>query len=335
MRRTSLAAVLVIAPVMLLLSGGRATAQGLGTFDQLADQEALAGVVHYPSRSLCTNTGKGFHCFAKIRTDAAGNVQKSTSPQGYVPTDIQSAYKIPTTGGTGKTVAVIEAYHYANAEADLAVYRTQFNLPACTTANGCFKQVADDGTTNFGSADPGGCNTGWPGEASLDLQMVSASCPACKILIVEAPNDQVSFDPAVNTAASLGAVAISNSYGGSEDQSVLQDESAYTHAGILITASAGDNGYGASYPATSAGVLAVGGTTLKTSSSSRGWAETAWNSGGSGCSAVIPKPSWQTDAGDADGVVGRRLRHIEGGLPAGTDRRSGHRRRRVLQRFEQ
>jgi hypothetical protein len=81
---------------------------------------------------------------------------------------------------------------------------------------------------------------------------------------------------------------------------VSAEEAYYNQPGILVTASAGDSGYGASYPATSAYVLAVGGTSLAKSSSTRGWAETAWaytqgGGTGSGCSAYIAKPSYQKD----------------------------------------
>ena len=286
---------LAIVPVMLL-SGGTASAQDFLTFDQIADREALSHIEQFPWRSACDAGGPGMHCYAKIRTDAEGFVQKFAAPQGYGPTQIQAAYKLPATGGAGKTVALVDAYHYPNAEKDLAAYRSAMGLPPCTSASGCFKQVAQDGSTNYGSADPQGCN-GWAGEASLDLDMVSSACPDCNILLVEVSGASGNFDQAVNTAVQLGAVAVSNSYGGGEDSSVLQEESAYTHAGVLITASSGDNGYGPSYPATSAGVLAVGGTSLKASSSTRGWAETAWNSGGAGCSGVISKPAWQTDTG--------------------------------------
>ena len=51
----------------------------------------------------------------------------------------------------------------------------------------------------------------------LDLEMVSAICPACPILYVGA--NSASFNDlatAVNTAAAKGAKVISNSYGGNE-----------------------------------------------------------------------------------------------------------------------
>ena len=113
--------------------------------------------------------------------------------------------------------------------------------------------------------------------------MVSAVCPDCTIMLVEpASYSAADLGAAIDTAITAGAVAISNSYGGGEFG--RSEEPVFTHPGVLITASSGDDGYGVSYPASSAGVLAVGGTSLVKSSSSRGWAETAWDGAGSGCS---------------------------------------------------
>ena len=132
---------------------------------------------------------------------------------------------------------------------------------------------------------------------SLDLDMVSAMCPDCKILLVEAASASITdLGAAVNAAANAGAAAISNSYGGGEySMETVVTSSYFNHPGVLVTASTGDSGYGPEFPAASPSVLAVGGTTLTRSSSTRGWAEGAWSGGGAGCSAYSPKPAWQTD----------------------------------------
>jgi hypothetical protein len=225
-----------------------------------------------------------------VRAGVDGQPAAATAPGGgYGPADLVSAYALPTTGGAGKTVAIVDAQDDPTAESDLAVYRSQFGLPPCTTANGCFKKVDQTGGTHYPSH-----NAGWEQEISLDLDMVSAVCPSCNILLVEANSaSYADLGTAVNTAASLGAAAISNSYGGGETSSTNAD---YNHPGILVTASAGDSGYGAQFPASSPYVLAIGGTSLTTSTSSRGWAEAAWNGTGSGCSALFARPSWQTDS---------------------------------------
>ena len=225
------------------------------------------------------------------------------NPPGYGPADLQSAYTLAAasaSGGTGQTVAIVDAYDDRTAESDLGVYRSQFGLPPCTTANGCFRKVNETG----GSTPPS-ANASWGQEISLDLDMVSAICPNCKILLVEANSASfVDLGTSENTAASLGANAISNSYGGGESSAETTTYDAYyNHPGHAITVSSGDSGYGVQYPAASKYVTAVGGTSLSRASNSRGWSETAWSGAGSGCSAYEAKPSWQTDTGCARRTV--------------------------------
>ena len=228
-------------------------------------------------------------CLAVVRTtitslSTSGDAVSpaATTPSGKSPANLQSAYNLPSsTAGSGQTVAIVDAYNDPNAEADLAVYRSYFGLSACTTANGCFKKVNQTGGTTYPATDGG-----WAEEISLDIDMVSAVCPNCKIILVEATTSSfANLGTAVNEAATLGANAISNSYGSSGDASDSTYSKYYNHAGIAVTASSGDSGYGISYPASSHYVTAVGGTTLTAASSTtRGWTETAWADAGSGCS---------------------------------------------------
>jgi subtilase family serine protease len=246
---------------------------------------------------VCAATAPGIaHCDAivQVKKISTGIIPFASTPSGLTPANLQSAYKLPSsTAGSGQTIAIVDAYNDPNAASDLAVYRAQFGLAACTTANGCFKKVNQTGGTSYPRA-----NVGWSEEISLDLDMVSAICPNCHILLVEASSTSfASLGTAVNEAATLGANAISNSYGGSESSSESTYAADYNHAGVVITVSAGDGGYGVEVPAAYKTVVSVGGTSLTTSSSSRGWAETAWSGTGSGCSAYITKPTWQTDTG--------------------------------------
>lgn len=214
-------------------------------------------------------------------------------PAGYGPADIASAYQLPTGGGRGQTVAIVDAMDDPNAEADLAAYRAEYGLPPCTTANGCFTKVNQRGdAAPLPSADPG-----WGLEISLDLDMVSAVCPNCAILLVEGDTPlSTDLGAAVNTAVNLGADVVSNSYGTyGEPPNELTLDKYYRHPGHAIVAAAGDYGYNASYPAVSSYVTAVGGTTLSRSDSDRGWSETAWSGTGGGCSAYERKPNWQHD----------------------------------------
>jgi subtilase family serine protease len=221
-------------------------------------------------------------------------------PPGYGPNDLRSAYAITGSGTSGYTVAIVDAYGYPNAEKDLGVYRSMYGLPACTTANGCFTKVNQNGVQgSYPRTD-----TGWDQEQALDLDMVSAMCPNCKIVLVQASTSSLAnLAKAVNTAVNtMHANAVSNSYGGGESGTTSY-ESAWNHPGVAVTVSSGDNGYGVQFPASSPHVTAVGGTTLKRASTARGWSETVWNGAGSGCSSVYAKPSWQTDGNCARRTV--------------------------------
>jgi subtilase family serine protease len=255
------------------------------------------GVLH---AHVCSDPGPGeARCHSHVVVDEKGEPMASSGPTGHGPADLQAAYNLPTgTAGTGMTVALVDAYDYPNAEKDLGVYRAQFGLPPCTTANGCFKKVNQNG-----AASPlPRANSSWSQEAALDIQMVSAICPNCKIILVETKSASMTdLGTGVNAAVALGANAVSNSYGGGESASDTStyDPTYFHHPGVMITVSAGDSGYGVQYPAASQYVTAVGGTSLSKSSNARGWTETVWNGSGSGCSAYDPKPSWQTDTGCA------------------------------------
>ncbi|GAA4200406.1 S53 family peptidase [Actinocatenispora rupis] len=219
----------------------------------------------------------------------------SPTSSGLTPAQLVKAYGLAGTNGNGRTVAIVDSNDAPTAEADLGAYRKAYGLPACTTANGCFKKVNQKGAASpLPAAD-----YGWAEEISLDLDMVSAVCPTCHILLVEADGPTTEdLGAAENTAANTpGVVAISNSWGGSEDDTTLPADKYFDHPGIAITASSGDSGYGVLWPAASNHVTAVGGTSLKADSSARGYSETAWSGAGSGCSVQESKPSWQKDTG--------------------------------------
>lgn len=205
---------------------------------------------------------------------------------GLHPSDIQSAYALPSQNG-GSTVAIVDAYDDPAAESDLAVYRNAFGLPECTSANGCFKKVNQQGQTGTYPAP----NGPWDEEISLDVDMISAACPKCRILLVEANSNSLDdLGAAVDTAASMGPTAISNSYYGAEYAGETSEDNHFTHPGIALTVSAGDAAQ-AWYPATSRNVLAVGATSLSAAGGS--WTQSAWSDSGQGCSKFEEKPNWQ------------------------------------------
>ena len=244
---------------------------------------------------------------SQLQTQSAlGPLAGEPTGDGYGPADLQSAYGLTAaaaSAGTGETVAVVDAYNDPDAANDLATYRSAWGLPACTVANGCLSILNQNGQTSPLPANAG--SNGWDVEESLDLDMVSAICPNCHVMLVEADTaSDTDLGTAVNAAVAAGAEYVSNSYGGGESsEDSTYDKDYYDHPGVAVTASAGDDGYGVEYPAASQYVTSVGGTSLTTSSNSRGWSETVWGSSsggegtGSGCSADDPKPSWQTDTG--------------------------------------
>jgi subtilase family serine protease len=251
-------------------------------------------------------------CHAHVVVDARGNpmngkVNPAATPSGYGPATLQSVYAIPA--GSGGTVAIVDAYAYPNAEQDLAVYRAQYGLPPCTTANGCLKIVGQTG-----GKPPSRVDVGWDQEQALDLDMVSAACPSCKILLVQASSASFSnLWTGVDYAKTVpGVRAISNSYGNTDSSSYAQYDSHYTGNNIAITVSTGDSGYGAQWPATSPGAIAVGGTSLAANGT-----ETAWNGAGSGCGLGHAKPTFQN--GVTDACAGR----MEGDISAVADPNTG------------
>ncbi len=226
----------------------------------------------------------------------------TTTPAGYYPQDLWSAYGLgststPPSGGTGRTVAVVDAYNDPHAASDLAVYRSQMGLPALcgTVANGSacsgtFTKLNQSGGTSY----PHGSKS-WSEEISLDLDMVSAICPNCNILLVEASSASFS-DLSTAEATALGTSgvdAVSNSYGASEFSGETAYNQAYDSTKAAVTVSAGDGGYGVEFPAADPYVVAVGGTTLSNASSSSAGTQTVWSGTGSGCSAYETNPGWQ------------------------------------------
>lgn len=246
-------------------------------------------------------------CLVLVRTDvkqrsAASFGFQTPTGYGFGPAQLQSAYNLPSSSdGAGESVAVVDAFDNPNAVSDLATYRSAWGLPACdpSTGAGCLTKVNENGATSP-LPKPSG-TTGWATEESLDVDMVSAICPKCHIYLVEASGPgHIHLGTAVNSAVKVLHVKfVSNSYGSPQKTSDPGDDTAYyDHPGIAIVASAGDSGYGTSYPAASRYVTAAGGTSLvKATGTSRGWTETVWSGSGSGCTKYEVKPTWQTDTG--------------------------------------
>lgn len=234
----------------------------------------------------------GVSCTAIRRTDILPVLDsQAVVIQGYHPADLQRAYQfLSANSGGGQTIGIVIAFDDPTAEADLATYRARFALPACTSANGCFRKVGESGSSNLPAA-----NEDWAQEASIDLDMASAVCPNCHLLLVEAgAADLNDLASAVNTAVAGGASVVSNSYAAAESAQTIATNPLWNHPGVPIVAGTGDSGSGVFWPAASSYVTAVGGTTLTDGAwNSRGFSESAWSNASGGCSA-LGKPAWQS-----------------------------------------
>ena len=271
---------------------------GLGGSDQSNAPSGPSGLgqVTAPVGGLLSTVTKKATCGGSVRTGYGipAGTPASKLP-GYQPLHLQGAYGLRNaakTLGAGQTVAIVTAYADGTVDSDLAVYRSTFGLPACTVANGCLTIMAPNG------APP--ANTAWAAETAIDTEMVSAICPLCKIVVVEAKSGNIpDLGNAVDAAAALNPAAISNSYAVPEFSDNVAYAQHWRHANTIVLAGAGDTGYGSNFPATVDTVVAVGGTTLPQNSDGTFGRQTVWTGSGSGCSSYIAKPSWQTDQGCA------------------------------------
>jgi subtilase family serine protease len=270
--------------------GNQAAIQSIESAAEVAQQIAVGNFIQ-----ACPSVvfGEG-RCFALGLRDTARAPRSESglagSVAGFGPSQLQAAYNITSFAkkNAGGLVALVEAGGDPNLAKDLGVYRKQFGLPRCDVASGCLRIENQDGRIR---PHPPVIKS-WLAEQSLDVDMVSANCPNCKILVVEA---STSLGAAEKTAAKAHPVAISNSWGGSEFKGENPSEHRlFDHPGIAITASSGDGGYGVIFPSAANTVTAVGGTSLFVAKSKRGYTETAWAGAGSGCSQHIPETSWQT-----------------------------------------
>jgi hypothetical protein len=275
---------------------------------------------------------------------AAGNF-------GLRPQNLHSAYTLPVDTPGTQTIALVDAYNDLTAEEDLEAYDTEFGLPKCTKANGCFTKVNQKGETGSppfpataealkkahkgtpSEAEEAEEAEGWTVEISLDIETAHATCQNCRIALVEASSPSyANLDAAETAAVALGAGEVSNSWGGAEcgeggsGVECVPDSSAFDHPGVVITASAGDDGYldwleeprsdYANFPASSPHVVAVGGTRLSPLGPSGEWTgERVWNdggesggvkeghgAGGGGCSIQFAAQPWQRDVSDWSSV---------------------------------
>ena len=242
-------------------------------------------------------TGTHSHVVSHAATTSA-----SGEPQPASPLYLQQAYDLTAlsaTRGANQTVAVVDAYNDPSAASDLATFRADSGLSACTAASGCFRVLNQLGATSPLPAS----NSSWSVEESLDVDAVSALCPNCKIVLVEASSTtNGDMQAAIQAAVSAGANIVSNSWSTQGTRSPFT--SSFSYPGVSVLAAAGDDGTApagqSAYPAALPSVTAVGGTTLDAgTASARGFLETAWDDTGSGCDTYESAPAWQPQTGCA------------------------------------
>jgi hypothetical protein len=235
-------------------------------------------------------------------SEAGGAAPDAGPPSGaYAPADLLSAYdlaaaaaSVPDGAAGARTVAVVDAFNDPRAAHDLARYRARYGLPRCATrgSSPCLRIVNASGGSRLPGIDQSG---DWEFEESVDVDMVSAICPRCHILLVEANSDSITDLVAAEGYASGHAGAVSNSWGsGAEFTGENAFDSRFDRPGVAIVAAAGDSGYGTQYPAASQFVTAAGGTTLIGATATSRGTQTAWSGTGSGCSSLEPEPAWQS-----------------------------------------
>ncbi len=246
-------------------------------------------------------------CHAHVATDKGGSPSVSSVPSGLGPNQLHGAYTSAVSAPNHQVIAIVDAYDHPSILSDLNTYSSTYGIPTMTACSGpiaassvpCFQKVNQRGTTAYPAS-----NAGWALEIALDVEVAHAMCQNCGILLVEADsNSYANLMTAVDEAATLGATAISNSYGSSEFSGETAYDYHFDHPGVAITVSSGDNGYGAEYPAASRFVTAVGGTSLTLNADNSYNSEKVWSGAGSGCSSFESKPTWQTDGGCANRAI--------------------------------
>lgn len=291
---------LIVKPIYAQTIVPPENSQQIPTIDPQIAREANKHT-HYLQLCPKPNSPQIARCFGDVIIDDGVTPFTTTKPSGFGPGEFRKAYGVSGEAKKTPIVAIVDAYDQPDMLADLQTYSTTFSLPQLANCSGtitksstaCFKKVDQTGGTNYPSTD-----SGWALEISLDVETVHALCDNCSILLVEAKSANNSdLLKALDTAVSLGATIISNSYGGGESSGETSSDNHFNQPGIAIFASSGDDGYGVSYPAASRYVVAVGGTKLTLTSSGTYSSESAWSDGGSGCSSFETKPTWQHDTG--------------------------------------
>ena len=106
-----------------------------------------AGAATTPSLKPFCTVGP-LRCQSALRVDLPVVAQATAAHDGLGPAEIRAAYNLAAAAanrGGNQTVALVDAYDHPTIEQDMNTYRTFYGIPPCTTANGCFRKVNQDG----------------------------------------------------------------------------------------------------------------------------------------------------------------------------------------------
>jgi subtilase family serine protease len=237
-----------------------------------------------------------------VHVTPAANTSHPPS-SAYTPAQVRHAYGFDqiVNQGAGQVIGIVDAYDDANVQSDLNVFSKQFGLPACTSANGCFRQI-------YASGKRPAANANWSVEIALDVEWAHAIAPQASIILVEASSNSMSnLISAVDVAVRNGASVVSMSWMSGEFSGETAMDNHFVSNGVTFVAASGDSGTGAAYPAASSNVIGVGGTTLVLDANGNYLGETTWSGSGGGLSGYEHEPMFQAQFGipmDARGLRG-------------------------------
>ncbi|WGL50572.1 hypothetical protein P5P86_11420 [Nocardioides sp. BP30] len=272
-------------------------ATGCRPTPQTGQATCLSETLHV-SDAAAETAGAEAHGFTQVRPQA------TVPTGGYSPADLASIYKIPAGLAPTATVGIVDVGSDPNTQAQMSYFRSTFRLPACTKAGGCFREVAQDGSAKLPATD-----SDWVVETALDVQAVSAICPTCHILLVDAASASITdLAKAALTATRLGAAYVSLSFGSAESTATTSLRNTYyNEPDVTYVAAAGDGGYdgGALFPASAPNIVAAGGTSIKLVNGA--WQQSAWSGSGSGCSTQHAMTAAQALASLSSVCRGKRV----------------------------
>ena len=222
------------------------------------------------------------------------------NPSGITPSQMRTAYGVNLASfagiagdGTGRTIAIVDAYNQPNIASDLTAFDSYYGLqdpPNFTVRN------QSGGTTLPSNSAIGD----WSVEITLDVEWAHVIAPNASIVLFEAnSNSSSDLFAAVDAARNYSGVSVvSMSFGAAESSGNTSSNSHFTtpsgHIGVTFLASTGDNGAEVEYPAASPNVVAVGGTNLNVGSSGTYFSESGWDGSGGGISNFQSLPSYQS-----------------------------------------